>query len=113
VRAADILPGSSPIAQSVERRTVNPQVPGSSPGRGAISFWKQYRHLYSRGCCASRSRSTDKGELNSPAVELPANGGVRNSVCEERRLVHGGGRRLRRTTDAVGKSDGHVTGPVG
>ncbi len=23
------------IAQSVERRTVNPQVPGSSPGRGA------------------------------------------------------------------------------
>jgi hypothetical protein len=25
----------SPIAQSVERRTVNPQVPGSSPGRGA------------------------------------------------------------------------------
>ncbi len=27
--------GSSLIAQSVERRTVNPQVPGSSPGRGA------------------------------------------------------------------------------
>jgi hypothetical protein len=26
---------NSPIAQSVERRTVNPQVPGSSPGRGA------------------------------------------------------------------------------
>ena len=26
---------TSPIAQSVERRTVNPQVPGSSPGRGA------------------------------------------------------------------------------
>src|SRR4029077_9984132 len=26
----------SPIAQLVERRTVNPQVPGSSPGRGAI-----------------------------------------------------------------------------
>src|SRR5262249_50920939 len=25
----------SPIAQLVERRTVNPQVPGSSPGRGA------------------------------------------------------------------------------
>ena len=25
----------SPIAQPVERRTVNPQVPGSSPGRGA------------------------------------------------------------------------------
>ena len=24
------------IAQLVERRTVNPQVPGSSPGRGAI-----------------------------------------------------------------------------
>jgi integrase len=29
------LPNYSPIAQSVERRTVNPQVPGSSPGRGA------------------------------------------------------------------------------
>src|SRR5689334_19663137 len=28
----------SPIAQSVERRTVNPQVPGSSPGRGATQF---------------------------------------------------------------------------
>ena len=27
----------SPIAQLVERRTVNPQVPGSSPGRGATS----------------------------------------------------------------------------
>ena len=26
---------NSLIAQSVERRTVNPQVPGSSPGRGA------------------------------------------------------------------------------
>ena len=26
---------NSPIAQLVERRTVNPQVPGSSPGRGA------------------------------------------------------------------------------
>ena len=25
-------PSDSPIAQSVERRTVNPQVPGSSPG---------------------------------------------------------------------------------
>ena len=36
---------SSPIAQSVERRTVNPQVPGSSPGRGAkfenhhVAWW--------------------------------------------------------------------------
>ncbi|MFM2188963.1 MAG: hypothetical protein RLZZ452_919, partial [Pseudomonadota bacterium] len=30
------------IAQSVERRTVNPQVPGSSPGRGA-KFSKAYR----------------------------------------------------------------------
>ena len=29
-------PSGSPIAQLVERRTVNPQVPGSSPGRGAI-----------------------------------------------------------------------------
>jgi hypothetical protein len=26
-----------------------------------------------------------------------------------RRLVHGGGRRLRRTTDAVGKSVPHIT----
>ena len=26
----------SPIAQSVERRTVNPQVAGSSPARGAM-----------------------------------------------------------------------------
>ena len=32
-------------------------------------------------------------------------GGVLNSVCEATgRLFHGGGRRLRRTTDAVGKS---------
>jgi hypothetical protein len=30
-----ILEGCSLIAQLVERRTVNPQVPGSSPGRGA------------------------------------------------------------------------------
>ena len=30
-----ILFFDSLIAQSVERRTVNPQVPGSSPGRGA------------------------------------------------------------------------------
>src|SRR6266446_10752113 len=29
---------NSPIAQLVERRTVNPQVPGSSPGRGAIKI---------------------------------------------------------------------------
>ena len=29
------------IAQSVERRTVNPQVPGSSPGRGAIKIGDQ------------------------------------------------------------------------
>src|SRR4030095_920389 len=29
----------SPIAQPVERRTVNPQVPGSSPGRGANRHW--------------------------------------------------------------------------
>ena len=33
----------SPIAQLVERRTVNPQVPGSSPGRGAIRFSHHYR----------------------------------------------------------------------
>ena len=32
---ARIAPPNSPIAQLVERRTVNPQVPGSSPGRGA------------------------------------------------------------------------------
>ena len=32
---------SSPIAQSVEQRTVNPCVPGSSPGRGA----KEYKGL--------------------------------------------------------------------
>jgi hypothetical protein len=31
-------PLHSLIAQSVERRTVNPQVPGSSPGRGATDF---------------------------------------------------------------------------
>ena len=30
-----IISPHSLIAQSVERRTVNPQVPGSSPGRGA------------------------------------------------------------------------------
>ena len=31
-----MLNSDSPIAQSVERRTVNPQVVGSSPTRGAI-----------------------------------------------------------------------------
>ena len=30
-----MLNSDSPIAQSVERRTVNPQVVGSSPTRGA------------------------------------------------------------------------------
>ena len=34
---------SSPIAQSVERRTVNPQVAGSSPARGAKEFWGHSR----------------------------------------------------------------------
>jgi hypothetical protein len=33
-----VMCANSLIAQSVERRTVNPQVPGSSPGRGAIEF---------------------------------------------------------------------------
>ncbi len=33
--ASRTTPKYSPIAQLVERRTVNPQVPGSSPGRGA------------------------------------------------------------------------------
>ena len=33
----------SPIAQSVERRTVNPQVPGSSPGRGATEYIENAR----------------------------------------------------------------------
>jgi hypothetical protein len=34
-KKAKIFSFLSPIAQLVERRTVNPQVPGSSPGRGA------------------------------------------------------------------------------
>ncbi len=38
------------IAQSVERRTVNPQVPGSSPGRGAkldsLNTCSGYFHIY-------------------------------------------------------------------
>jgi hypothetical protein len=44
------------------------------------------------------------------AMEACSGGVVRISVCEAgMRLVHGGGRRLRRTTDAVGKSVEHVT----
>ena len=39
-----IFNDNSLIAQSVERRTVNPQVPGSSPGRGAKKLLK-YKHL--------------------------------------------------------------------
>ena len=38
-------PLHSLIAQSVERRTVNPQVPGSSPGRGANNFWFNFLDL--------------------------------------------------------------------
>lgn len=33
----------SPIAQLVEQRTVNPCVPGSSPGWGAILKWPDFR----------------------------------------------------------------------
>src|SRR5690606_28184643 len=40
VRAQVGEPIYSPIAQSVERRTVNPQVPGSSPGGRAKIFIK-------------------------------------------------------------------------
>ena len=35
------------IAQSVERRTVNPQVPGSSPGRGA-NIYKDFGDFSNR-----------------------------------------------------------------
>ena len=33
------------IAQPVERRTVNPQVPGSSPGRGAKEYINEIKGL--------------------------------------------------------------------
>lgn len=35
----------SPIAQLVEQRTVNPCVPGSSPGWGAIFKWPDFPSL--------------------------------------------------------------------
>src|SRR5690606_41728305 len=43
VRAQVGEPIYSPIAQSVERRTVNPQVPGSSPG-GRAKILKKPTH---------------------------------------------------------------------
>ena len=54
----DALNDNSLIAQLVERRTVNPQVPGSSPGRGArtcerrtaqISIWAVLSFALHRG----------------------------------------------------------------
>lgn len=47
------------IAQLVERRTVNPQVPGSSPGRGANLIWCKSGHsieniyFYAATACAN------------------------------------------------------------
>ncbi len=38
-------PTDSSIAQPVEQRTVNPCVPGSSPGRGAKQIKKPYRNV--------------------------------------------------------------------
>ena len=38
LRWYDAVLVNSLIAQPVERRTVNPQVPGSSPGRGATEY---------------------------------------------------------------------------
>src|SRR5207253_950864 len=58
---ATIIAGCSPIAQLVERRTVNPQVPCSSPGRGAN---------YSIACVASRV-SLFGGVYENVAVCLP------------------------------------------
>ena len=46
--------------------------------------------------------STKASELSR---QLSFAGGLSEFLCARpRRLVHGGGRRLRRTTDAVGKS---------
>jgi len=42
VRVPGSPPSRSEIAQSVERRTVNPQVPGSSPGFGAKNYLGVY-----------------------------------------------------------------------
>lgn len=40
-------------------------------------------------------------------LALPLSAGLSEFLCARRsRLVHGGGRRLRRTADAVGKSSG-------
>ena len=42
LRWYDAVLVNSLIAQPVERRTVNPQVPGSSPGRGAKEFLDKF-----------------------------------------------------------------------
>ena len=65
---------TSPIAQSVERRTVNPQVPGSSPGRGAkihngtafrcavFIMRKLFRQPETLTVIASRAKSTARND---------------------------------------------------
>ena len=62
----------SPIAQLVERRTVNPQVPGSSPGRGAnpSSTYGALMRAHS-GIFASQSKS-DVAAQRLRAPELAA-----------------------------------------
>src|SRR3989337_2177472 len=53
----------------------------------------------------TRAKLMGTGARSFPWPERPEKGSVLNSVCEAGvRLFHGGGRRLRRTTDAVGKS---------
>ena len=50
---------NSLIAQLVERRTVNPQVPGSSPGRGARIFELKAQPFFGWAFCivaSSRAR---------------------------------------------------------
>ncbi len=60
---------SSPIAQSVERRTVNPQVPGSSPGRGANHSLSPLRYKFRAkpGALGVQSRQRPTRALRGPA----------------------------------------------
>ena len=61
---------NSLIAQSVERRTVNPQVPGSSPGRGA-NIPGVARRAEPIGPIARRDPRRPAIQRRIPAVDAP------------------------------------------
>jgi hypothetical protein len=60
---------NSLIAQSVERRTVNPQVPGSSPGRGAkIKRAYALRKPFFFGCFVSACTTSSHARIRTTSI---------------------------------------------